>query len=204
MIEDVCLLIIRDGRDQIHDLALQSAAENLPKFRHSIIINDREHTLGFAGAIQEGWRQVIKTNALWVFHFEADFLFRSPISIKAMRSVLLSYPEIAQLSLKRQPWNQTEISAGGIVEASPDDFVECCEGDIKRVWTEHRQYFTTNPSLYPARWCHMGWPQERHSEGKFTQLLLKDRPKRRFAIWGRKFDPPLVTHIGTERTGVGY
>jgi hypothetical protein len=75
--------------------------------------------------------------------------------------------------------------------------------DGRVFWTEHRRFFTTNPSVYRTSLCKLGWPQESESEGKFTHRLLAD-PLLRFAFWGRKFDPPLCEHIGTIRAGAGY
>jgi hypothetical protein len=197
----VCLMTIRDGRDEIHEHSLASARHMLPNFDHVVEVDDSEHTLGFAGAIQEGWERVLETGADYVFHFEADFIFKTTVPIERMISVLERRPYIAQMTLKRQAVNEEEKRAGGIVELHPDDFLEVND-DWPDCWTEHRRYFSTNPSVYSTRLCALGWPQEEHSEGVFTHRLLKD-PLLRFAIWGWKFDPPRVEHIG-ERVGWGY
>jgi hypothetical protein len=196
----VCLLVIGDGRDEIHERAWDSVQKHVV-FDHKVLIDDREHSLGFAGAVAEGWRKARATNSDWIFHFEADFIFNSVVPLDRMVSVLMRKPYLAQLSLKRQPWNEREKAGGGIVEADAEDFTQVT--DAGDVWTEHRRYWTTNPSLYPASWCAQPWPQEPESEGKFTHRLLAD-PKVRFGIWGAKFDPPMVEHIGVKRTGHGY
>jgi len=118
-----------------------------------------------------------------------------------MVGLLERHSELAQVSLKRQPWNEREKRAGGIVEADPDDFLQ--RTDRGDVFTSHRRYWTTNPSVYPVGFCHQGWPQVEQSEGIFTHRLLED-PALRFALWGAKYDPPLVRHIGKERAGRGY
>ena len=51
------------------------------------------------------------------------------------------------MSLKRQAWNKHESAAGGIVEADPNEL--WLESDGLATWTEHRKYFTTNPSRLP-------------------------------------------------------
>lgn len=197
----VCLLLIGDGRDEYRDRTIESARECLPTLDRLVEIDDRAHELGFAGAIAEGWRQVLDTGAKWVFHLEADFVFQAPIPVDRMIGVLERQPHLAQIALKRQPWNAAERAAGGLVEQNPDDFTQRTErGDI---WTEHRRYWTTNPSVYPAALCAQGWPVEAKSEGAFTHRLLED-PGLRFALWGAKFDPPLVEHIGDGRAGHGY
>lgn len=196
----ICLLVIGDGRDEIHDRAWASASESL-QFDHKVVVDDREHELGFGGAIQAGWAEVIEKGCDYVFHFEADFIFNSVPPVERMIGVLERQPHLVQVALKRQAWNDEEKAAGGIVELHPDEFTQCTEhGDI---WTEHRRFFTTNPSVYPVGLCHQGWPQVPQSEGIFTHRLLED-PKVRFAFWGAKFDPPMVEHIGVDRAGVGY
>lgn len=197
----VCFLLIGDGRDEVHERSKVSVQEMLPKPDALVVVDDSDHSRGFAGAIAEGWARVLQTGADWVFHVELDFLFTEPVELRQMVWVLNRHPELAQLSLKRQAWNEREKAAGGIIEADPDDFTEVTEYGY--VWTEHRRYWTTNPSLYSARFCEMGWPQESESEGRFTHQLLDADPNLRFGIWGSKFAPPKVEHVGV-RAGVGY
>lgn len=196
----VCLLVIHDGRGDYLQRTMRSAAERLPMsaFDQFIEVDDTEHRLGFAGAIQHGWDQV-RTD--WVFHLEGDFTFNEPVPVLEMIELLKSRQYLAQVALKRQAWNPEEKRAGGIIELHPDDFHER-HGD-GMTWTEHRRFFTTNPSVYSSRLCRIGWPQEQHSEGVFTHRLLAD-PLLRFAFWGGKFASPKVHHIGDHRAGTGY
>jgi hypothetical protein len=173
----------------------------LPEFDHAVEIDDRDHRLGFTGAIQAGWQQVLDTGADWCFHVEADFTFNEPVPLSDMIALLERAPHLVQVALKRQAWNDAERAAGGVVEANSEAFTECHDG--LTTWTETRAFFTTNPSVYSTDLCWLGWPQVPRSEGVFTHQLLKD-PRTRFAYWGGKFDPPRVTHIGEERTGCGY
>lgn len=201
----VCLLIIDDGREDYLARSVESASEMLPEVGHKVIVDDAEHSLGFAGAVQEGWNRVLETGADWVFHLESDFVFNQPVPLARMQCLLdvadqPGHNRLAQVSLKRQPWNQREKAAGGIVEADLDDFSWRSNGMDD--WTEHRRYFTTNPSLYRAALCERGWPQVPESEGVFTHQLLADGY--RFAIWGKPLAPPMVEHIGRERAGKGY
>lgn len=197
----VVLLRIGDGRDDYHERSWQSALEALPKIDHVVTVDDRDHHLGFAGAIQHGWDQILDLQADYVFHLELDFVFREPVDLAGMIRLLERHPHLAQVSLKRQPWNEREQAAGGIIEADPHDFTEV--RDPHSVWVEHRRYWTTNPSVYSTRWCRLGWPQEPQSEGLFTHKLLRD-PMLRFAIWGARLDPHRVTHIGDTRAGAKY
>lgn len=197
----ICLLRIGDGRDAYHDRSWESAKQMLPAFDHVVTIDDRAHALGFAGAIAEGWRQVRETGADWICHLEMDFTFNEPVPLDGMIELLEDQEHLVQVSLKRQAVNAAECAAGGLVEMAPDDYRQRVEGGV--IWTEHRRYFTTNPSVYSAKLCRHGWPQVERSEGVFTHRLLQD-PEARFAIWGGKFDAPLVHHIGDERRGRGY
>ncbi len=200
---NVCLLLISDGRDDYLQATLKSAVHRLPRCRYLVHVDDRGHELGFAGAIAEGWRQVLETGADWVFHLEQDFTFNRPVPLEHMRHVLATHRELVQLVLKRQPWNPQEAAAGGIVEQDPDSYTERHDPATGAVWTEHRRFFSTNPSLYRARLCERGWPQTEFSEGVFTHRLLED-PQARFAFWGAKHREPWVHHIGDDRAGHGY
>jgi GT2 family glycosyltransferase len=201
---DVCLLLIGDGRDDYRARTLESArAVGLSdQVAHVVEIDDCEHRLGFGGAVQAGWEAALDTGARWVFHLELDFTFNAPVDLAAMVRVLDEQPHLAQLVLKRQPCNDAERKAGGVVEQHPGDYTERTYGE--HTWTEHRRFWSTNPSLYSATWCEGGWPQEQFSEGLFTHRLLALTPALRFAVWGGKFDPPLVHHIGDVRAGKGY
>lgn len=196
-----CLLRIGDGRDEVHELAHASLMEMLPKPDHIVTVDDRDHSLGFAGAIAEGWRQARETGAAWVFHAEMDFTYNAPVPIDRLIAILRRRPNIVQVALKRGPANAEEQAAGGIVELNPDDFHQ--RHDAGDIYTTQRRFFTTNPSLYPAALCAQGWPQVPRSEGVFSHRLFGADPDACSAYWGAKFDPPMVEHIGT-RTGHGY
>lgn len=195
----VALLALSDGRHAYHSAAYESALERLPTFDQYIFVHDPEHALGFAGAIQHGWSQVHTDH---VFHFEADFTFTEPVDLAGMIALLERQPHLAQVALKRQPWNPEERAAGGIVELHPDDFLD--RRDEHATWTEHRRFFTTNPCVYSADLCTLGWPQVRHSEGNFTHQLIERDDTTRFAFWGEKLAAPKVHHIGETRAGGGY
>lgn len=183
---------------------MASALVNLPSPERVVIVDDRTHELGFAGAIQYGWDQILHSDAEWIFHLEADFTFNRPVPLEAM-SMIARDEHVAQVALKRQPWNQQEKAAGGIVELDPESFEEC-----RRHWeygpakyTAHRKFFTTNPSLYRRDIAERSWPQEANSEGLFGIELFKD-PAVVSTFWGGKFDAPMVEHIGESRAGRGY
>lgn len=173
-------------------------AETFPAFEH-INAGPRQ---GFGGAIRASWRHLATLDEPFVFHLEQDFTFNQPVPLSGMAQVLDNNPHLVQLALRRQPWNDEEIAAGGIVEQHPEDFTEVAD-DFGRVWLEHRRFFTTNPSLYRRDLVRRPWPRGSQSEGRFTHMLLAS-PKVRFGYWGAMDSGEWVTHTGHERVGVGY
>ncbi len=164
---------------------------------------------GFGGAIAHAWDYLAAWNATTtgdqvthVFHLEDDFLFEHDVDLDALAAVLADRPHLAQIALRRQPWNAAEREAGGVVEMHPDEYAEHHDAAGHR-WLEHRLFFTTNPSLYRADLIERGWPSGALSEGEFTHRLLTD-PALRFAYWGARDSGEWVTHIGAERVGTGY
>jgi hypothetical protein len=198
----VCQVWIGDGRDDYHKLATASIADMTPKPDHLVVIDDRDHQLGFSGAVQQAWTQVLETGADYVFHCELDFTYNEPVPIDRMIGVLERHPEVVQLSLKRQPMTAAESAAGDILLANAEHCQEIIDGED--VWVNQRRWFTTNPSLYRTDLCRRGWPQCQYSEGTFTIGYLQDHPHHWFGVWGALADPARVTHIGHERVGTGY
>jgi hypothetical protein len=199
----VCLLVIDDGREDYLARCLASVSEQFPFFNRTVHIDDTQHALGFAGAVQEGWRQVLDTGCDYVVHVESDFLFNERVPLMDMIAVLEANPYLTQMTLLRQAWNDVEKAAGGIVQACPEQFEEITRDG--HTWTETRRWiFSTNPSVYPVELCRRGFPDPPESEGRFGGMLYRDRPECKSAFWGGKFDPPKVTHIGGVRTGGGY
>ena len=156
---------------------------------------------GFAGAVRAGWDILRGSSAEWLTWLEDDFVFNEPIDWVELTVPLVLDERIAQMSLKRQAWSPEEIAAGGFVELNPDAYSEARHSDL--VWTEHTVCFSTNPSIFHRSIVeNHEWPEGSESEGHFT-IKLRDAGYR-FGIWGGKFDPPKVTHIGETRRGKGY
>lgn len=187
-----------DSGDDDHRARLR---ERFPEFKHF----DAGARQGFGGAIRAAWQHLAAhSHANFYFHLEQDFTFNEDIDVDAMADLLIRAPGLFQVALKRQPWNNEERAAGGIVELHPGDFYESIVGAM--TYTCHRRFFTTNPSLYRSSLLDYGWPDGDHSEGVFThRLLAHSKPGATpFAFWGGKLDPPKVHHIGDHRAGTGY
>lgn len=196
----ICLLMIGDGRTEYHERAVDSIQESFKPgtFDQAVTVDDSNHELGFSGAIQHGWDQV-ETD--FVFHVELDFTFNWAIDLDPLVQTLQERRYLTQIALLRQPVNDAERDAGGVIQQFPASYeqVELPDG---RAWIEHSRFFTTNPSLYPAWIVERGWPQRVGSEGHFSVDLFEEDRARRSAYWGH--GEQWVRHIGDERAGNGY
>lgn len=213
------LLIMTDGRRWCIDKTIDSLRTHLHGSIDKVLIHDDSgdsaywdwlgdrypyeiYTTagrsGFAGAIQSAWNVVDDD---YILHWEDDFVLKKDVYIDDLIKVL-SKPFVVQVALKRQPWNDQEKAAGGMIEMHPDSYTEKTDGEV--TWTEHRRYFTTNPSLYHGSLALNDWPDAPESEGKFGIKIFKTNPNAVSTYFGGKFDPPLVDHIGDIRVGNGY
>lgn len=206
---NVCLLLISDGRDGYLKQTRAALEANLPPFAHVVHVDDREHKLGFAGAIQEGWSRVLDTGADYVWHQEDDFIYNREVPLAEMIQLLRERPYLAEVSLRRQAVG-AEIPHGGFMEMAPDWYSEHSDG--QRSWVETTRNFTTNPSVYRADLCGVGWPDAPDSEGHIGFMLREaglpwgiDGDDVRFGFWGSMAGGAHWTHhIGDERQGLGY
>lgn len=167
------------------------------------------HRAGFGGAYASAWTYMARGPEQMIANLEDDFLITRPVDLAEMTAVLDANPHLVQLALRRQPWNEVELAAGGVVEQRPDAFTEVRD-EHGRVWLEHREWMTTNPSLYRRPLCAMGWPDVPRSEGEFTHYLLRhgvagvSPDAVRFGYWGSRDSGVWCQHIGRERVGHGY
>lgn len=165
---------------------------------------------GFGGAIRSAWRTLREhSTAPYVFHLEDDFVFPRMVPLSDMVEVLGSIPRLAQMALRRQPWNAEERAAGGIVEQHPEDYGEhhifVPGTNLRQVnWLEHRRFFTTNPGLYRRTLVtSRDWPDGANSEGRFGIDLFADGILTA-GYWGTRDSGVWCEHIGLARVGTGY
>ena len=220
----ISLLVLTDGRDDVLARTLPVAAEHVPYER--LIIHDDTGSLehrqmlantyrhfdaqviggaqrrGFGGAIRAAWQHLERTPNPFVVHLEDDFVLSRHLDWSNLADTLVRQPHLVQLALRRQPWNEEERAAGGIVEQHPADYADC--SDVGGAWLEHTRFFTTNPSIYRRSLCTEGWPEGDNSEGRFGLELLRRHPSWRFAFWGARNSGEWCEHVGLERVGTGY
>jgi len=217
----VSMFVVTDGRIGCLQKTLDSFRNNVSGvFIQEFIVNDctnpvfreevdqlseiyafdlpvhHEKKQGFAGAYHTAFSRV-SNKSDFCFILEDDFTFNQLIVISDLINILTDNPYLCQVALKRQAWSIGEKQAGGIVEQWPDLYED------KNGFFQHRNFFTTNPSLVPAWVIKKGWPLVQKSEKAFTDILFAD-PLIHSAYLGQKFDAPKVQHIGETRNGINY
>jgi len=191
----VALLYVSDRQELYLPGCRASVEQHLTGWDFELLVDDRDHELGLAGAVQQGWKTALSEGADYVWHLEEDFLLVADIDISRLQWILDHHPHLAQVVLKRQPWSPTEQIAGGIIEQDPAMYVERRAWGHNITWTEHHQIFSLNPCLIPRRVLEMGWPAG--NEAEMTDRLIE--AGYRFAFYGAKTDPPRCVHVGAER-----
>lgn len=189
------LLIVANNRPDYLIRVRDSLREHLPQDLQLTcwIQNDDKHQ-GMAANIQAGWSAVLQYDWDYLLHWEDDMVLLRPPPLDAMIEALETHPQVANLMLKRQPWNSIEEEAGDVVRAiqmlAPNSF------DMGR-WVMHDHIFSLNPCLIPRHIVEKGWPAG--NEAQMTADLLSEGWM--FGAWN---DPePYLDHIGVER-GPGW
>lgn len=220
------LVVMTDGRDHVLERTIRSAQESIhgeivERWIHDDTGDDAHRSAladyfpdfevkgagprrGFGGAYHYTFELLRERSGVdYVFMLEDDFVFNRPIELFSMQGVLDRNRDLVQLALRRQAWSENEKLAGGVIEQHPEAYAERRD-HFGNAWLEHRQFFTTNPSLFRRTLCRREWPWQARSEGLFTHEILRDDPDAVFGYWGTRDDPPWVEHIGEVRNGKGY
>lgn len=161
------------------------------RYGHEYRIVAHTQKRGLAAAVKTAWSL---TSSAFVFHLEDDFTIDETVDVHSMAAVLAVNPKLAQLCLLRQPWNEQEHAAGGIIQADPTAYDQ--RKTIGKSWLAHRKLFSLNPCLIPRWVVDLGWDDG--NERGFTDRLLADSDIE-FGYWGVPTDQH-VTHIGHQRS----
>ena len=203
------LAVLSHGDHSTRKEALAAFREHVKPDPNGVALMHDEGA-GFCVATGRLWRQAVRMaeaeDCDYVFWLEHDFLVRRDVDVEAM-AALLRWVDVAQVSLMRQPCNEQERRAGGVVQRDPSAFsyrpAGWAPGDCAvPEHLSHRVYFTTNPSLMRTSFMRQNpWPDyPSECEGRFTIDLVAAGYS--FTILGR--GEPWIEHIGGQRTGKGY
>jgi hypothetical protein len=219
------LLLLTNGRRDCITKAMPSIREHLTGYTSLTIVDDSgdpayrewlaaefgvevapvgEGPCGYWQAMRRVWLLARESGADAFWFHEDDFVLNAPLNLLDLAVVLEKNDHLTQIAALRQPWFGNEHAHGGLIEAleaQGQKFEERTDG--VHHWIEHRACFTGNPSLIPARTFQQPWPDGAWSESRFGRQLFRDKAARG-AYWGRRSDPPRVTHIGHERAGHDY
>jgi hypothetical protein len=140
----------------------------------------------------------LPAHVLWVEH---DFRLKRQLDLQPLGAILASHAiygdaQVAQVSLMRDAYNETEIAAGGLYESRAAEYQD--EG----LWMSQRSYFTTNPALMTVEFMlkeHFLSDGQPFCEGRFSADLFQRGY--RAGVWGH--GEVWVEHVG-RRDGFGY
>lgn len=185
------------GRCMVDDSGDQDYTDMLrERYEPDFTICPHSSRRGLAAAVRLAWMQALATPARYVFHAEDDFTYREPVDLARMARLLDENPHLAQVVLKRQPWGEDEIAAGGQIEVAPDEYT------ARDGFVEHRRLFSLNPSLIRREAIELALAEPGDGlERGITDTLLAHGYS--FAYYGARKDPPRCEHIGVRRAA-GY
>jgi hypothetical protein len=187
-------ILIQDAGDETYSNLLRS---EFPQFDRQV---HHETRRGLGGAVHSAWSTALEYDVDYVWHQEGDFVLTEPLPLSDMAYLLMTQQRLAQLVLKRQSGNAHEAACGGLVETAPDEYEELYADNL--VWTEHRRVFSFNPCLIPRAVVECALKNcDNFLERDVSDVLLAHGYT--FALWGGKFDPPRVQHVGDQRSS-GY
>lgn len=155
---------------------------------------------GYATAMRRCQQVEMGSGQPYVLHVEDDVLINGPIDLREMQRVMVENPDLAQLSLKRQPVHAEELEVDDMLKwRGPGAF------DLRDGVVAHRSFWAATISLTTRRFlAEHRWPVEGDSERRFGNRLFRENRHLRAGILGGLDDPPRLTHIGEVRAGAGY
>ncbi len=154
---------------------------------------------GFAQANARCQHHEIASGQPWVIHVEDDIELRDTLDVVEMQRVMEGHPDLAQLSVKRQPWHSEELEAGDMLKWRPEGTFLERDGHVA-----HRAFWTCTLSLTRRTFLAANpWPVKPGSERQFGRELFR-RSGLCSGLLGKLDDAPRMTHIGKSRAGYGY
>jgi hypothetical protein len=196
------LAYISDRGDLYLPQCEDSLNAHLRPINESVVIDDRDHTLGMAGAVQAAWDWALTAEVDYLLAVEEDFVFLADVDLSMLAAILDWDQTLAQVVLLREPFSPLEIAAGGIVHLDPFLYTEESFGPgctFLRHGAIRDWGWSCNPCLIPRRVLEMSYP-DTNEQGMTRQCLDAGL---QFAFYGARDDPPRCRHIGAVR-GQGW
>jgi hypothetical protein len=154
---------------------------------------------GYATAMRRCQHHEMASGQPYVLHVEDDVLLNGPLDLREMQGEMERFPDLAQLSLKRQVWHEEEVEAGDMLGWRPEGTFLQRDGHLA-----HRAFFAATFSLMRRRFlAEHEWPATGDSERRFGRQLFRDS-KLYCGIVGELADSPRITHVGKVRAGFDY
>gem|GEM_PF-550940 len=154
---------------------------------------------GYVRATRSCWAHEMTSGQPWVLHVEDDVVLNETIDLREMQQVMDAHSDLAQLSLKRQPWYEEELAAGDMLKWRPEGTYSERDGHVA-----HRAFWTSTLSLMRRSFlAEHEWPTTPGSEKRFGRQLFRT-PGIYSGMLGRLDDAPRMTHIGETQAGYGY
>lgn len=207
--EPTDVVIVDDSADADYQRYLYAIADDLSgTVDAGVSVLCHSERQGFCRTVNDGWARAgdlagRRESVPWVYWLEDDFVHLRGTDLREIAFVMDREPNLVQMALYRNPVNPDEIKAGGYMNLRPETYER--RGDGSTRWWEHRNFWTTNPSLFRTsfarshRW--LDDADERFCEGKFGIRLMARDDRVRFGVWGA--GDVWVEHIGV-RAGTGY
>ena len=188
---DPSIIIVDDSGDPVYAAWLDN------RLSADLIIHHLTNE-GLASAVRDGWNAAAELGADYLFHLEDDFTFDYPAPLGDMALMLRRHPELAEVVLQRQPWNNEEKAQGDIFGEDPRYVAHFEQAGVATFYwrVEQSHIFSLNPCLVPRVIIDLGWPDGAAGEAEMTQRVVQKGY--RMAFWGRK-GQQMVTHIGGYR-----
>lgn len=181
-----------DGPTKIGRVRAAAAAEFLSEWNWTV--EESDPAVGFCGSCSSAWAEASEGQHEFAFWLEHDFRFTHAVDLEQMAAILDANPMLTQMALMRQPVNEQEREAGGVVASRPGQF------QMRGGWMEQQSYWTTNPSLFRREFAvKHAWPQGKQCEGHFG-IHLRSLGYT-FGMMGA--GEPWTEHVGV-RSGFGY
>lgn len=195
------VVLIDDSGDVAYQRYLEALCSDLAREVDArFMVTSHRKRLGFCKTVWDAWVQATIPGVDWVYWMEDDFLHTRGVDLRDLAWVLNRQPQIAQMSMMRQPVNEQEKAAGSLYNLYRDRYDQ--RGAEASMWLLSRTNFSTTISLMSRRFMTDNpWPAyPSECEGRYSIDLLAKGYE--FGVWG--IGDEWVEHIGETRIGKGY